>query len=53
MRETGKYLTMIEVLFFEHVHVYFVPDIGTLARMVYKTQILALWAPLLGRGGNE
>lgn len=30
MRETGKYLTLSEMLFFEHMQVYFVPDIATL-----------------------
>lgn len=30
MRDTGKYFTMIEVLFLKYMHVYFVPNIGIL-----------------------
>lgn len=53
MRDTGKYFTVIEMLFFEHLHVYFMPNIGTLGIRCIKQTVLPLWSLFLVRNDKQ
>lgn len=47
MRETGKYFTVIEVLFFENIRVYYVSNIDTFGVSGVQNKILPWWACFL------